>query len=97
MRGGNFSQILPTVITDFTNNQPFAGNIIPASRLDAISQKLLEFYPASKSTGIRRWSPNYLALQNNVTNKNQFTTRLDFVESTKSSWFGRLAGMTNTF
>jgi hypothetical protein len=92
MRGGNFSQILPGApITDFTNNnQPFAGNIIPTSRLDPISLKLLEFYPAPNQPG-SALSANYLSLQSNVTNKNQFTTRIDFVESPKSSWFGRFS------
>ncbi len=39
MWGGDFSQILPKpVITDpLANNQPFANNIIPTSRLDPIS------------------------------------------------------------
>ncbi len=91
MRGGDFSQILPgTVITDFTNNQPFPNNRIPASRLDPISVKLLEFYPVPNQPG-SALVRNYLALDNNVTNKDQFTTRLDFVESARSSWFGRFS------
>jgi len=91
MRSGNFSQILPTAITDPTNNNvPFAGNIIPAGRLDKISQKMLEFYPLPNvpTTALVR---NYLALQNNVTNKDQFNTRVDFVENTKANWFARFS------
>ncbi len=34
-------------------------------------------------------SNNYLALDNNVLNKDQFTQRIDFVENEKSTWFGR--------
>jgi outer membrane receptor protein involved in Fe transport len=34
-------------------------------------------------------SRNYLALQHHVTDKDQFTQRVDFVESSRSSWFGR--------
>jgi hypothetical protein len=51
MRGGDFSQILPTAIIDPTNNLPFPGNRIQSNRLDKISQKLLEFYPAPNQPG----------------------------------------------
>ena len=32
---------------------------------------------------------NYLAVNQNETNKNQFTTRVDWVENQKSTWYGR--------
>lgn len=32
---------------------------------------------------------NYLGIFNDATNKDQFTQRIDFIESPKSSWFGR--------
>lgn len=90
MRTGDFSQLLPkTVITDPTNNnQPFPGNIIPSNRLDKAAIGLLEFYPAPNipTAGLAN---NYLSLQNNLTDKDQFTQRIDFVESSKSNWFGR--------
>src|SRR6202790_1704584 len=82
MRSGNFSQILPgTAITDFlSNNQPFVNNQLPPSRLDPISIGLLQYYPGPNQPG-SSLSSNYLALDNNVTNKDQFTARVDFVES----------------
>ena len=89
MRTGNFSELLPgTVIKDPLNNQPFAGNMIPAQRLDKIAQGLLEFFPAPNIPGTGLLN-NYLALDANTTDKDQFSQRIDFVESTKSSWFGR--------
>jgi hypothetical protein len=90
MRAGNFSQILPgTVIKDpLNNNAPFAENIIPTQRLDPIALGLLAFYPTPNIPGTGL-SNNYLALQDNLNDKAQFTQRLDFVESTKSSWFAR--------
>src|SRR5947209_66042 len=89
MRNGDFSQILPaTRIIDPLNNQPFPGNIIPATRFDRAALGLLEFYPAPNIAGASL-SNNYLSLQNNVTDKDQFTQRSDFVESAKSNWFGR--------
>jgi hypothetical protein len=67
---------------------PFAGNIIPSARLDAISQKLLEFYPAPNSAAGGLVN-NYLSAQNRVIDKNQFTQRVDFVQSSSSTWMGR--------
>jgi hypothetical protein len=91
MRTGNFSQLLPgTVIKDpLNNNQPFPGNIItPATRLDPIARGLLEFFPEPNVPGAGLVN-NYLALDSNTTDKDQFTQRVDFAESSKSNWFGR--------
>ena len=88
MQGGDFSAILPTTIIDPLNGQPFAGNIIPSARLHPTAKKLLEFYPAANITGAGLVN-NYLALDNNVTDKDQFTQRIDWVQNSKSSWFGR--------
>jgi hypothetical protein len=90
MQAGDFSAILPTtVIRDPVNNdRPFPNNMIPAPRLHPIAKKLLEFYPPANIAGAGLVS-NYLALQNNLTDKDQFTQRIDFVESSKSNWFGR--------
>jgi len=67
---------------------PFTGNIIPTGRLDSISKKLLEFYPEPNS-GTGALAKNYLSLQNRVINKNQYTQRMDFVQSSASTWMGR--------
>ena len=89
MRNGDFSQAGVT-IRDPLTGQPFPGNIIPRNRLDPIAMKLLEFYPEPNipGTGLAR---NHLALQHHVTDKDQFTQRIDFVESSKSFWFGRFS------
>jgi Carboxypeptidase regulatory-like domain len=90
LRTGNFSSILPgTVIADpLNNNAPFPGNIIPSTRLSPISLGLLQFWPTPNIPG-SGLANNYLALQNDENDKAQFTERLDFVEGSKSSWFGR--------
>jgi outer membrane receptor protein involved in Fe transport len=92
MRTGDFSQILPgTPISDpLNNNQPFTANRIPTMRLDSISLKMLEFHPAPNQPG-SALVRNYLTLDNNITNKDQFTSRVDFVENAKSNWFGRVS------
>ena len=94
-RTGNFSSLLPnTVIRDPANRDsngnklPFAGNIIPASEQSTIPQALLQYYPLPNVPGAGN-SNNFLNLQNNAANKDEFTQRIDFVESSKSTWFGR--------
>jgi hypothetical protein len=90
MRNGDFSQVLPGVkITDpLNNNQPFPGNIIPSTRFDKAAVGLLEFYPEPNIPGASLVN-NYLALQNHTNDKDQFTQRIDFAESSNSNWFGR--------
>ena len=89
MRNGDFSSILPgKVITDPTTNQPFPGNIVPSTRFDAAALAMLAFYPLPNISGAGLKN-NYLAIDSDQTNKDLFLTRIDFAESTKSTWFGR--------
>jgi hypothetical protein len=65
---------------------PFAGNIIPANRIDPISQKFLKYYNSSNLPGLQR---NYTQFNASPNNRDGFTLRMDFVESSKSQWTGR--------
>ncbi|MBI3208844.1 MAG: carboxypeptidase regulatory-like domain-containing protein [Candidatus Solibacter usitatus] len=93
MQDGNFNGVTtvydPRTRTgtgpDITST-PFAGNIIPASRIEATSKKLLDFYPRPNLPGV---SQNYQQAQGAPINRDQFILRLDFVESPKSQWAGR--------
>ncbi|MCC6390874.1 MAG: TonB-dependent receptor [Bryobacterales bacterium] len=100
MRNGDFSELLARGITIYDPNTratgadgkitatQFAGNLIPSSRMDAISKKFLEFYPAPNlpnSTLIR----NFQQSQSAPRNKDQFILRMDFNESANSQWSGR--------
>ncbi|MBM3726744.1 MAG: hypothetical protein FJW40_15140 [Acidobacteria bacterium] len=67
--------------------QPFPNNQIPSSRFSSVSQKLLEFYPAP-NTPAALGANHQIALGRPI-NKDQFIQRFDFVESSKSQWFGR--------
>ena len=89
MRRGDFSRA-PVAIRDPLTGQPFPGNQIPAHRLSSIAQRLLEFYPEPNIPGTGL-SNNYLAQQNNRTDKDQYTQRIDFVENARSYWFGRFS------
>ena len=89
MRNGDFSGA-PVIIRDPNTGLPFPGNQIPQNRLDSISKRLLEFYPEPNVPGAGL-SNNHLALQNHLTDKDQFTGRLDYSENAKSFWFGRFS------
>ncbi len=84
---GNYSGLNITIY-DPTTKAPFPGNMIPANRLDPISQKLLKYYPPANVAGA--------GLANNFTrsnaaplNRDGFVLRMDFIESSKSQWSGR--------
>src|SRR5438093_13444671 len=103
MRGGDFSEILSLTNTRIYDpattrpdpsrpgafiRDPFAGNLIPSNRINSISNKLLEFYPAP-NLNPNLVPYNYEATLNRKADKDQFIQRIDFTESSKSSWFGR--------
>jgi hypothetical protein len=67
---------------------PFAGNIIPAGRLNATSKQLLEFYP-EPNNGTSALTNNHLSFQDREIDKKQYTQRMDFVQSSASTWMGR--------
>jgi carboxypeptidase family protein len=96
MRTGDFSELLPgtaildptkcTVVGATRNCAAFPGNIIPTTRLDSTAIKLLEFYPEPTGPGL---SNNLVVLANRRIDKDQFTQRIDFVQSSQSTWYGR--------
>src|SRR4029077_8847287 len=75
-----------TVVGTTRTCLPFAGNIIPANRLDPTSKQLLEFYPEPTAPGLTN---NYISFQDRVIDKYQYTQRMDYVQSSKSAWMGR--------
>ncbi len=72
--------------------EPFAGNILPASRLDPNAIKLLNLYPTPNNSGLFN---NYAAnpvLRNSI---NQFDVRGDYNVSDKDSIFARVSYSNN--
>jgi len=82
-----------TVVGTTRTCAPFPGNIIPASRLDATSRQLLEFFP-EPNTSDGGLTNNYLALQDRVIDKYQYTQRMDFVQSSTMALMGRYSYAT---
>jgi hypothetical protein len=96
MRGGDFSGISTPIFDPATHvqqgsgitAQPFPGNMIPQNRLAHTSIQMLEFLPAPNQPG-PSLSNDYQVSKNSSIDRDQFNQRIDFVESSSSSWFGR--------
>jgi len=65
---------------------PFPGNIIPTNRLDPVSLKFLNYYAAAVTATSQNNYPYFVSAPNN---RDGFTLRMDFVESSRSQWTGR--------
>lgn len=72
--------------------EPFAGNILPASRLDPNAIKLLNLYPSPTSSSLFNNYASDRVLQNNA---DQFDARVDQNISDKDSIFGRVSYVNN--
>ncbi len=83
-RNGNFGS---KIINDPATGQPFPGNTIPASRINAISRNVQDkFVPTPNfSSGAN----NFFAARSIATNIDQYTFRIDHRISSKDSIFGR--------
>jgi len=84
-RSGDFSGLLvqakPVTIYDPISNQPFANNIIPASRLNTSALGLLNaFYPQPTGVGLVK---NYEFDASNPSNTNTFTSQITEPITTK--------------
>ena len=101
--GGNFSRDLNsagqqvTVYDPFSTvrnpsgtgfvRSPFAGNIIPANRLNPVALKLASFFPTANSAGIGvTGQNNYTNVTSNNIQKNTYSVRLDhnFTDATRA-------------
>jgi len=75
---------------DGTGRQPFAGNVIPTSRLSPQALALLNYWPAPNTavTGTS-YVNNYSATASVAIEGNQWDTRWDYYLNEKNSIFGR--------
>jgi len=96
LRQGNFSRVtnasgaLIPILDPFNNNQPFAGNIIPASRISPVSLKVQErFYPLPNFGGADLLNQNLRATVTNAPYWNHFDARGDHRFSAANSMYGR--------
>lgn len=99
MRSGDFSVFTGTLqdpstrvrtSTGTITSSPFPGNRIPAARISASSKYLLDNFaplPNLVQTGLP--NRNYQYVAKTPVDKDQFTGRIDWNESSNSQWFGR--------
>lgn len=99
MRNGDFSyalasgnQLYDPATRAFVDGKltalPFAGNQIPKDRFNPVSLKLLEFWP-QPNVPTTALANNFQIAQPGLSDRDQFTLRMDFNESSNSQWFGR--------
>ena len=101
-RAGDFSGITTilydpmTGSVDGTGRQPFAGNRIPANRMDAIAQKLQSYYPAPNFAGPNPSANNYFAAGGPILVRNYFDTKINFTVNDKEMVWGKYGRMWAT-
>jgi hypothetical protein len=71
-----------------TGATAFPGNVVPRNRLNAVSIRLLEFFPAPTVPG-NNLTSNYARNAKSTTDTTQFNQRIDWIQSSKSNWYGR--------
>jgi hypothetical protein len=97
MRDGNFSEIAGgiydprtrTVNGAVVDSLPFPNATIPSNRIEGISKKLMEFYPAPNTATTTPRVRNFQQAQGAPINRDQFILRMDWNESSRSQWSGR--------
>jgi hypothetical protein len=98
-RGGDFSGIPQAIYDPATlvsapgtasgySRQPFSGNIIPASRFDPVTARLIQAYPLPTTSGLaNNQFTNPVLEQNNDTGDG----RIDWVLNSSNTIFGRFS------
>ncbi len=88
---GNFSAD-KYVVKDPVTGQPFAGNIIPASRLDPVGSKLAQFFPAPNVAGATSGKGNFVANDPANTVVDDYVARVDHTFNDNNRMFVRFLG-----
>ncbi len=100
MRDGDYSALLATdrsspaaiAIYDWTGGVPFAGNILPRSRMHPLPMRFInDFVPLSNRAGIGGILPNanYQSLEPQKTRTDQALTRIDYNLGANDRLYGR--------
>lgn len=72
-----------------TVRTPFAGNVIPASRIDAIARNILAQYPVPNAPGDATGVSNYVRAENQIWKYRSIATRVDHYFSQRWRTFAR--------
>lgn len=96
-RAGQFGALN---IVDPSTNAAFAGNIIPASRFDALAKKVIDLYPEANQAGtFQNGRPvnNYVWQRDGKEDTHKFDTRADYALSEKHQLMGRFSYIRQKF
>jgi hypothetical protein len=94
-RNGNLSALTTALRDPFNSNAPFAGNIIPASRISSVSTGLMRaLYPAPLRAGDSIASPNFQRQDPAGNSNDQFDVRVDHNLTNNQRLFGRVSRKT---
>ena len=90
--GGNFTLDAPiydplTFNSATGTRQPFAGNVIPTSRINTVSKNFFPYIPKVNTLPVQ--GANVVGTPVQKINDNQETVRVDYLISPKNSLFGR--------
>ncbi|PYQ92794.1 MAG: hypothetical protein DMF97_21160 [Acidobacteria bacterium] len=95
MRQGDFSEVAGTIYDPLTTvalpgggitRQPFPGNLIPSSRWDPVTAKLMNAYPLPTSAAL---SNNLVTTPSRTQDWNQFDVRIDHTHSERNNFLAR--------
>jgi hypothetical protein len=100
MRNGDFSSLLSQGIIIYDPlsaqtvganvvRQPFAGNIIPTSRLNAIAQKVLSYYPLPNQAANATGQNNFFYANPRTDDFYSVSTRIDHTVTSKQRFMAR--------
>ncbi len=108
MRLGDFSSYLnPTTgvgtiydplsgTTDGKGRQAFAGNLVPATRIDSIAQKLQSYYPLPNTGAANATANNYFAAGGPILDRQYFDAKMNYTMSDKQTMFAKYGRMWAT-
>ncbi len=87
MRAGDFSEQAAGIFDPTTTPRtPFAGNIIPASRLDPVAQRILALYPLANGPGLAN---NYTGVRDRTQDAKTADIRVDHIFNPSNHLFVR--------
>ncbi|MBM3762440.1 MAG: TonB-dependent receptor [Acidobacteria bacterium] len=87
-------------IVDPDTRAPFAGNVIPTSRFDALAKKVIDLYPEPNTPGAfqnGRPTQNYSLQRDGKENTHKFDTRADYNLNSRNQLMGRFSYLRQKF
>jgi len=87
-------------IVDPSTNAAFPGNVIPASRFDALAKKVIDLYPEPNTAGQfqnGRPTNNYSLQRDGNENTHKFDTRFDYNVNDRNQIMGRFSYLRQKF